>query len=167
MFIAWSYPLHKRILFWKKRLTFINWIRFYILFCSYIWEFFMGAVSSFMFMCILELYILLILISAFFFLIFRVRPVRIHFLLNGIIQRRKFMERKWRWVFIYIPRSCHFYLYLIVHQHQQDFDLNLFYNNCRIGSDLVLHSGIHSAEQVLIHLAHLLSIGHGRMVPTH
>lgn len=31
----------------------------------------MGAVSSFMFMCILELYILLILISAFFFFNFQ------------------------------------------------------------------------------------------------
>jgi len=127
----------------------------------------MGAVSSFMFMCILELYVVWILISACLYLIFRGLPVRIHFLLNGIIQRRKFLERKWRWVFIYIPRSCHFYLYLVVHRHQQDFDLNLFYNNFRIGSDLVLHFGIHSVEQVVIHLGHLLSIGHGRMVPTH
>jgi len=45
--------------------------------------------------------------------------------------------------------------------------LNLLLCNCRIGSGLVLHFGIHSVEQVLTHLVHLPNIGHGKMVPIH
>lgn len=127
------YPLHKWLFFWEKEvdLSQLNWINFYILFCSYIlvWKYYLRIYGG----CFFLYCIVWILIGACLYLIFRARPVRINFLLNGIIQRRKFSERKWRWVFIYIPRSCHSYLYLIVHLHQQDFNLNLFYNNCRIG----------------------------------
>ena len=114
-----------KVLLWfkkgEKEVDFhqLNWFSYFVLQQDLnvkliIWEFFMGNCY-----CVITNWCKN--------LIFRVRQVRMCFHLNGIMQRRKFLGRRWRLVFIYIPRSCQFYLYFIIHQHPLAFDLNLFY----------------------------------------
>jgi hypothetical protein len=58
-------------------------------------------------------------IYRYIYVIFRGLPVKIHFHLNGIIQRRKFLGRRWRLVYIYIQSG--FFLFEL----HLDFNLNL------------------------------------------